>query len=195
MGGLGRHKGVRAHSPLGVPVAPVGPARCTAPRRRVRLKVWRHALHFAAVSGTESPLRYASVEPTAGSCNASVYVARGSSPARSTGSRTRRSSWRAGAADRAPAPGLNGIVDLRHRGSEDAAPRGTEGIQQHPIRGTIMHVDFHEARLEQPIHAHHPRAPRGRGAGVETRRRRPAGRTGAQCRGLSEQYDELKACR
>jgi large subunit ribosomal protein L25 len=49
--------------------------------------------------------------------------------------------------------GLHGIVGCRDRGPEDPHHAVLKDYQQHPVRGTITHVDFHEVRLDQPIHA------------------------------------------
>ena len=67
--------------------------------------------------------------------------------------------------------------------------------QQHPIRGTITHVDFHEVRLDQPIQATVARAARRRGARRQGRRRRPAGRRAScasrRCRRTIPEYIEV----
>jgi len=49
--------------------------------------------------------------------------------------------------------GLNGIVDVVIAGQKTPHHAVLKDYQQHPIRGTITHVDFHEVRLDQPIHA------------------------------------------
>ena len=49
--------------------------------------------------------------------------------------------------------GLNGIVDVVIEGQKTPHHAVLKDYQQHPIRGTITHVDFHEVRLDQPIHA------------------------------------------
>jgi large subunit ribosomal protein L25 len=49
--------------------------------------------------------------------------------------------------------GLNGIVDVVIDGQKTPHHAVLKDYQQHPIRGTITHVDFHEVRLDQPIHA------------------------------------------
>jgi large subunit ribosomal protein L25 len=49
--------------------------------------------------------------------------------------------------------GLNGIVDVLISGQKTPHHAVLKDYQQHPIRGTITHVDFHEVRLDQPIHA------------------------------------------
>jgi large subunit ribosomal protein L25 len=49
--------------------------------------------------------------------------------------------------------GLNGIVDVVISGQKTPHHAVLKDYQQHPIRGTITHVDFHEVRLDQPIHA------------------------------------------
>jgi large subunit ribosomal protein L25 len=49
--------------------------------------------------------------------------------------------------------GLNGIVDVVIEGSRSPHHAVLKDYQQHPVRGTITHVDFHEVRLDQPIQA------------------------------------------
>jgi large subunit ribosomal protein L25 len=49
--------------------------------------------------------------------------------------------------------GLNGIVDVVIDGQKTPHHAVLKDYQQHPVRGTITHVDFHEVRLDQPIQA------------------------------------------
>ncbi len=49
--------------------------------------------------------------------------------------------------------GLNGIVDVVIEGTKTPHHAVLKEYQQHPVRGTITHVDFHEVRLDQPIQA------------------------------------------
>jgi large subunit ribosomal protein L25 len=49
--------------------------------------------------------------------------------------------------------GLNGIVDVVIEGQKTPHHAVLKDYQQHPVRGTITHVDFHEVRLDQPIQA------------------------------------------
>jgi large subunit ribosomal protein L25 len=49
--------------------------------------------------------------------------------------------------------GLNAIVDVVIEGQTTPHHAVLKEYQQHPIRGTITHFDFHEVRLDQPIHA------------------------------------------
>ena len=49
--------------------------------------------------------------------------------------------------------GLHGIVDVVIAGSRAPHHAVLKDYQQHPVRGTITHVDFHEVRLDQPIQA------------------------------------------
>ena len=49
--------------------------------------------------------------------------------------------------------GLHGIVDVVIEGQKTPHHAVLKEYQQHPIRGTVTHVDFHEVRLDQPIHA------------------------------------------
>jgi large subunit ribosomal protein L25 len=47
--------------------------------------------------------------------------------------------------------GMHGIVDVVLEGQTTEHHAVLKDYQQHPIRGTITHVDFHEVRLDQPI--------------------------------------------
>ena len=49
--------------------------------------------------------------------------------------------------------GLHGIVDVVIEGQKTPHHAVLKDYQQHPVRGTITHVDFHEVRLDQPIQA------------------------------------------
>jgi large subunit ribosomal protein L25 len=49
--------------------------------------------------------------------------------------------------------GLHGIVDVVIEGQKTPHHAVLKEYQQHPIRGTLTHVDFHEVRLDQPIQA------------------------------------------
>jgi large subunit ribosomal protein L25 len=49
--------------------------------------------------------------------------------------------------------GLHGIVDVVIEGQKSPHHAVLKEYQQHPIRGTLTHVDFHEVRLDQPIQA------------------------------------------
>jgi large subunit ribosomal protein L25 len=49
--------------------------------------------------------------------------------------------------------GLNAIVDVVLDGQTTPHHAVLKEYQQHPIRGTITHFDFHEVRLDQPIQA------------------------------------------
>ncbi len=49
--------------------------------------------------------------------------------------------------------GLHGIVDVVIDGQKTPHHAVLKDYQQHPVRGTITHVDFHEVRLDQPIQA------------------------------------------
>ena len=82
--------------------------------------------------------------------------------------------------------GLNGIVDVVIEGQKTPHHAVLKDYQQHPIRGTITHVDFHEVRLDQPIHATVLVHLVGEAPGLEGRRRRPAGRARAERRGASD---------
>jgi large subunit ribosomal protein L25 len=49
--------------------------------------------------------------------------------------------------------GLHAIVDVVIEGQTTPHHAVLKDYQQHPVRGVITHVDFHEVRLDQPIHA------------------------------------------
>lgn len=49
--------------------------------------------------------------------------------------------------------GLHAIVDVVIEGAKTPHHAVLKDYQQHPVRGTITHVDFHEVRLDQPIQA------------------------------------------
>jgi large subunit ribosomal protein L25 len=49
--------------------------------------------------------------------------------------------------------GLHAIVDVVIEGQATPHHAVLKDYQQHPLRGVIEHVDFHEVRLDQPIHA------------------------------------------
>ncbi len=49
--------------------------------------------------------------------------------------------------------GLHAIVDVVIDGQKTPHHAVLKDYQQHPVRGTITHVDFHEVRLDQPIQA------------------------------------------
>jgi len=49
--------------------------------------------------------------------------------------------------------GLHAILDVVIEGQKTPHHAVLKEYQQHPIRGVITHVDFHEVRLDQPIQA------------------------------------------
>lgn len=49
--------------------------------------------------------------------------------------------------------GLHAIVDVVFDGQKTAHHAVLKDYQQHALKGTITHVDFHEVRLDQPIQA------------------------------------------
>ena len=49
--------------------------------------------------------------------------------------------------------GLHAILDVVIEGQKSPHHAVLKEYQQHPIRGTLTHVDFHEVRLDQPIQA------------------------------------------
>jgi large subunit ribosomal protein L25 len=51
------------------------------------------------------------------------------------------------------AGGLHAILDVVLDGEKSARPAILKDYQQDPLRGRVVHVDLHEVRLDQPIHA------------------------------------------
>ena len=51
------------------------------------------------------------------------------------------------------AGGLHTILDVVVAGDGGTHPAVLKDFQRDPIRGTLLHVDLHEVRLDQPIHA------------------------------------------
>jgi large subunit ribosomal protein L25 len=49
--------------------------------------------------------------------------------------------------------GLHTILDVVVEGDGGTHPAVLKEFQRHPVRGTIVHIDLHEVRLDQPIHA------------------------------------------
>lgn len=49
--------------------------------------------------------------------------------------------------------GLNAILDVVIEGQKTPHHAVLKDYQQHPVRGTITHIDLHEVRLDQPIQA------------------------------------------
>src|ERR671912_1296298 len=49
--------------------------------------------------------------------------------------------------------GLNAILDVVLEGQQTAHPSILKEYQQDPVKGRVIHVDFQEVRLDQPIHA------------------------------------------
>jgi large subunit ribosomal protein L25 len=49
--------------------------------------------------------------------------------------------------------GLHAILDVVLDGQKTAHPSVLKDFQQDRLRGTITHIDLHEVRLDQPIHA------------------------------------------
>jgi large subunit ribosomal protein L25 len=47
--------------------------------------------------------------------------------------------------------GLHAIVDVVIEGQSTAHHAILKDYQQHPVKGVVTHVDFHEVRLDQPI--------------------------------------------
>ncbi len=51
------------------------------------------------------------------------------------------------------AGGLHAILDVTLDGQSSARPSILKSYQQHPLKGTLTHVDLQEVRLDQPIQA------------------------------------------
>jgi len=51
------------------------------------------------------------------------------------------------------AGGLHAILDVTLNGQGNARPSILKSYQQHPLKGTLTHVDLQEVRLDQPIQA------------------------------------------
>jgi large subunit ribosomal protein L25 len=49
--------------------------------------------------------------------------------------------------------GVHAILDVVIEGQKAVHPSILADYQQHPLRGTISHIDLREVRLDQPIHA------------------------------------------
>jgi large subunit ribosomal protein L25 len=49
--------------------------------------------------------------------------------------------------------GLHAILDVVLEGHETVHPSVLADHQQDPVRGTLLHIDLREVRLDQPIHA------------------------------------------
>ena len=49
--------------------------------------------------------------------------------------------------------GIHAILDVVIEGQKTVHPSILADYQQHPLRGTISHIDLREVRLDQPIHA------------------------------------------
>jgi large subunit ribosomal protein L25 len=49
--------------------------------------------------------------------------------------------------------GIHAILDIVIEGQTTVHPSILAEYQQHPLRGTISHIDLREVRLDQPIHA------------------------------------------
>ncbi len=47
--------------------------------------------------------------------------------------------------------GLHAILDVVIEGQSTPHHAVLKDLQQHPVRGTVTHVDFHEVRLDRPI--------------------------------------------
>lgn len=65
------------------------------------------------------------------------------------------------------AGGLNAIIDVVFEGQKTEHHVVLKDYQQHPIRGTITHVDFQEVRLDRPIQSTVPIVLTGESRGVK----------------------------
>jgi large subunit ribosomal protein L25 len=115
-----------------------------------------HALHFAAVSGDRITLE---VKPRGadelGTRNVKRLRREGLIPGVLYGKANR--AFVVGERELRVAltgpSGLHAIVDVVIEGAKTPHHAVLKEYQQHPVRGTITHVDFHEVRLDQPIQA------------------------------------------
>jgi len=68
----------------------------------------------------------------------------------------------------ARAIGENLLVDLSIEGDSATKLAMIQDVQHHPLRGEILHVDFHAVRANETITAEIPIEPTGEAAGVKT---------------------------
>lgn len=134
-----------------------GPAKAVDGCARVSLVTFRgHALHFAAVSGDRIILEVKERgADQLGTRNVKRLRRQGLIPGVLYGKANK--AFVVGERELRIAltgpSGLNGIVDVLIDGQKTPHHAVLKDYQQHPVRGTITHVDFHEVRLDQPIQA------------------------------------------
>ena len=128
------------------------PGQAAGLRRRRR----KHALHFAAVSGDRITLEVKERgADQLGTRNVKRLRRQGLIPGVLYGKANK--AFVVGERELRIAltgpSGLHGIVDVVIDGQKTPHHAVLKDYQQHPVRGTITHVDFHEVRLDQPIQA------------------------------------------
>lgn len=121
-----------------------------------RVQSERHALHFAAVSGDRITLEVKERgADQLGTRNVKRLRREGLIPGVLYGKANR--AFVVGERELRIAltgpSGLHAIVDVVIEGHKTPHHAVLKDYQQHPVRGTITHVDFHEVRLDQPIQA------------------------------------------
>ena len=117
---------------------------------------WRHALHFAAVSGDRITLEVKERgADQLGTRNVKRLRHQGMIPGVLYGKENK--AFVVGERELRIAltgpSGLHAIVDVVIEGHKTPHHAVLKEYQQHPVRGTITHIDFHEVRLDQPIQA------------------------------------------
>jgi large subunit ribosomal protein L25 len=135
---------------------PAPPGRAQAARARHPGRARTHALHFAAVSGDRITLEVRERgADQLGTRNVKRLRRQGLIPGVLYGKANK--AFVVGERELRIAltgpSGLNGIVDVVIDGQKTPHHAVLKDYQQHPVRGTITHVDFHEVRLDQPIQA------------------------------------------
>ena len=123
---------------------------------RCRVDLARHALHFAAVSGDRITLEVKERgADQLGTRNVKRLRREGLIPGVLYGKANK--AFVVGERELRVAltgpSGLHAIVDVVIEGHKAPHHAVLKEYQQHPVRGTITHVDFHEVRLDQPIQA------------------------------------------
>ena len=121
-----------------------------------RVRPERHALHFAAVSGDRITLEVKERgADQLGTRNVKRLRREGLIPGVLYGKANK--AFVVGERELRIAltgpSGLHAIVDVVIEGHKTPHHAVLKDYQQHPVRGTITHVDFHEVRLDQPIQA------------------------------------------
>lgn len=143
---------VRLLAQVGESFSMIGPEQATV----VHLTSSGHALHFAAVSGDRITLEVKERgADQLGTRNVKRLRRQGMIPGVLYGKANK--AFVVGERELRIAltgpSGLHGIVDVVIEGQKTPHHAVLKDYQQHPVRGTITHVDFHEVRLDQPIQA------------------------------------------